>query len=157
MDKNKGFTLVELLVVMTIMGILLAILVPSVSRYKNSAEEKTLKSDAKLVYSSIRTTISDNPKFLKNFDETDEDLKKNIITDISEYANTYVIAPYMQLIVSDGSELDKVVVDTYGQWQIMDIKGVKGHGIEATIEIKTITKDGVIIDFVMNKNGIEQK
>lgn len=45
--KLKGFTLVELIVVMVILALLMALAVPQVSKYLDKAEEVTLKSEAR--------------------------------------------------------------------------------------------------------------
>ena len=39
MKDNKGFTLIELLAVIVILGVLLAIAIPSVSKYINTAKK----------------------------------------------------------------------------------------------------------------------
>ncbi|HEX3026626.1 MAG TPA: type II secretion system protein [Clostridia bacterium] len=51
-DK-KGFTLIELLVVIAILGILAAILIPTVSGYINSARDSVATADARTVYSAV--------------------------------------------------------------------------------------------------------
>jgi len=42
LKKNEGFTLIELLAVIVILGLLLAIAIPSVTRYISSSKKKTL-------------------------------------------------------------------------------------------------------------------
>lgn len=44
--NKKGFTLIEIIVVLVIMGILIAIAVPSVLGYVNKAKEQRYLSDA---------------------------------------------------------------------------------------------------------------
>lgn len=52
-DK-KGFTLVEMIVVIVIIGILLAILVPGMFKYIQKAKDKQIMVDARTAYLDIQ-------------------------------------------------------------------------------------------------------
>jgi type IV pilus assembly protein PilA len=59
--NQKGFTLVELLVVVAIIGILAAIAIPQYNQYRNRGYIASVKSDAKNLYTATQAFIADNP------------------------------------------------------------------------------------------------
>ncbi len=58
--NQKGFTLVELLIVIAIIGILAAIAIPQFNQYRNRAHMAATRSDAKNAYTAVQAWISDN-------------------------------------------------------------------------------------------------
>lgn len=57
-DK-KGFTLIEMIVVIVIIGILLAILVPGMFKYIEKAKNKQIMVEARSVYMDIQTAAAE--------------------------------------------------------------------------------------------------
>ena len=58
-NKKKGFTLVELIVVLAILAILAAMLVPALTGYIDKANEKKIVATARQYYIAAQATVSD--------------------------------------------------------------------------------------------------
>lgn len=56
--KNKGFTLVELIVVLVILAILAALLVPALTGYIDKAKEKKIVAETRMLHTAIQTEMS---------------------------------------------------------------------------------------------------
>ena len=58
---QKGFTLIELMIVIAIIGILAAIAIPQFSAYRARGYMAATKSDAKNIYTAVQAYIADHP------------------------------------------------------------------------------------------------
>jgi prepilin-type N-terminal cleavage/methylation domain-containing protein len=81
---RKGFTLMELIIVIAIMGILMAILIPSWGYFLRRARERDANSRAKIVFNAAQTAVTrvcDNERSILNKykdSTTDTDLKDKL-------------------------------------------------------------------------------
>lgn len=72
--KNKGFTLVELIVVLVILAILAALLVPALTGYIDKAKEKKIVAETRMVVMAVQTVASETYGSLNNL--ADHDLEQ---------------------------------------------------------------------------------
>ena len=70
-QSEKGFTLVELLVVMLILGLLAAIAIPSFFNQRDKARDADAKADARTAQTAVETYATDNGGSYASVDTTD--------------------------------------------------------------------------------------
>lgn len=98
--NNKGFTLVELIVVLVILAILAALLIPSLTGYIDRARQESVVAETRMVVLAAQTVLSEEygqTVFAegqivypvdKEYDGDDAELRKRLATDINELSET---------------------------------------------------------------------
>jgi general secretion pathway protein G len=112
--SKKGFTLIEILVVIVILGIIAAIVVPSFSDSGIQVKTSTLTTDLRKVRTQIELYKFHHKDMLPaSSGETNADFEQRLIsqTDIDGNAGTYY-GPYMQRIpINPFNNLNTVRID----------------------------------------------
>ena len=116
-SNKKGFTLVELVVVIAIIGVLAAILVPSMMGYVKKSRLKTANGNAKTAYNTIAEYVADK--------ETEGELSKISNTDAAKEAakdlasngkGAGMVATDVELIKGGSTDSDGKEIVWHVQW-----------------------------------------
>ena len=92
--NKKGFTLTELVVVVAIMGIMVAVVVPSYLSYQKSAEAQACRANLEIIRSAIKEWALDNPGSLTSHNVTVDEI------------DTYIDDGFDSLECDDGNYFD---------------------------------------------------
>ena len=93
--KKRGFTLVELLVVMAIIAVLLTLAVPRYFASVEKSRETVLKQDLALMRDAIQKYYGDKGKYPEKLEDlaTDRYLRKIPVDPITDSSTTWVPVP----------------------------------------------------------------
>lgn len=86
-QKQKGFTLVELIVVLVILSILAALLVPSLTGYIQKTHKTKVLAETRMVHTAVQTTVSEYygtdkwAKYGENLGQDSVDFSKYCLAD----------------------------------------------------------------------------
>jgi prepilin-type N-terminal cleavage/methylation domain-containing protein len=72
--NQKGFTLIELIVVIAILGILAAIAIPRLAGFTDRANSSAVVAEAKTILTAYSTLVADNPTRTSLPGQTDPEL-----------------------------------------------------------------------------------
>lgn len=90
-NNNKGFTLVELIVVLVILAILAAILVPALLGYIDRAKGQQIVLNARSAYTAAQAEMTSKYAKYKSGDISFSDTEKERITKTADNANCSVL------------------------------------------------------------------
>lgn len=175
MKNKKGFTLTEILATIVILGVILAIAVPSYNALSKKFEKEYYDKLDKSVLAAAKSYWKDNPdrrpkELLKsNYIVLDDLIKKKHIENVTEYRSKKGLEGYIIIInVGNGKYDYKTCIKNDKNWSSWDrLKEKDKNNInnycnkiwinEYTVNYNTITADQVYLyvdeDYEMNENN----
>lgn len=66
---DKGFTLIELIVVIAVLGVLATLIIPKVVGVKSDAETKAMQANARIIRNALERYYLDNEKYPVKLEE----------------------------------------------------------------------------------------
>ncbi len=122
--RKKGFTLIELIIVIAIIGVLAGVLIPSWSAYIQRARTRSQNLKAKSVFNAAQTVVTDM-KFSER-KRMNEYMNATTEGERAEIAKKYLYGTVIE--IKDGDKLKNAVTEWYYYWNgstgtITDAKG----------------------------------
>lgn len=132
-NKKKGFTLVELIVVLVIIAILAALLIPALTGYINKAKEKTIVAETRQCVMAAQTLVSEKYGTLDLSDTEGKEYESVKISKTDEAGKAIVLISHIE-------ELTEVPEGNLDSAEVYDGKIIKlvykTDGKTCTYEVK---------------------
>ncbi|GAA0180051.1 hypothetical protein SH2C18_28110 [Clostridium sediminicola] len=117
MDRKKGFSLVELVIVLAIMGILSVVVIPNFNKFKEEAKSVAKKADIKILMDAARLAMTsgdleESEDFnLFNMDSLDSDEIEKYAKNNKELLESKLVPEYLDHIPDFNNKKTKTIYD----------------------------------------------
>lgn len=107
MKNKKGFTLIEIIVVVVILAVLLAVAVPSVLKYINEADDAKYMTQARAVYSTMSIELTKALSVDSDHSLTSKEIE-DVVSNIDFSDIDKLVAVSTPGLIRSGNEYDNI-------------------------------------------------
>lgn len=122
--NNKGFSLIELIIVIAIMAVLVAVIAPNLTQYIGSSKKKTDASNADTIRNVINTALSDySTAGSHDASDVEEGVDNDVVTSMTDDPATYTTVN--EIVAAGKGDTDKL------SWEYKVFEGLESHMVGA--------------------------
>lgn len=134
---KKGFTLIEMLIVICVIGILAAFLFPTFTSVQNRAKEAGVKSVMHSVQTAVEAYNMENGTYPVTTSTTLKTLYDNYLK-VAEVMNTLPKNPFTGKEYSESDSAGKIIYDYDTAKSVYTIAGYKKNGTSKVMELTNL-------------------
>lgn len=132
--NNRGFTLVELMIVLLLVGILSSVIVPNYSKVQRKAKEQTVKQIVAKLQVALESYYLDSRQYPSGVDVNLADLESVLID--NEDLSSASVNPFTGEVYSDSDESGVI---TYSYDSDTDSYEIKAYGYKNAEELLRVS------------------
>ena len=141
-NKGKGFTLVELIVVLVILAILAALLIPALTGYIDRAKEKSIIAETRQAVTAAQAIADEKYGIIDDLEATGIQFNDNATEDSVIDGQTVKKVLIAEKTIKDLAEVDGDIIDMYVTSGKVSLLIYQKSGMKCTYDSTKTGTDG---------------